>query len=67
MSPSSLYILCTEVCECVNDQGQALNITAAESKGPAANIYFSVPAFVVLFRESLEVVIAPWRGPRFLR
>ncbi|CAJ1351815.1 unnamed protein product [Effrenium voratum] len=46
-----------EVCECVNDQGQALNITAAESKGPAANIYFSVPAFVVLFRESLEVVI----------
>ncbi|CAJ1394653.1 unnamed protein product [Effrenium voratum] len=47
----------SQVCECVNDQGQALNITAAESKGPAANIYFSVPAFVVLFRESLEVVI----------
>ncbi|CAE8626282.1 unnamed protein product, partial [Polarella glacialis] len=29
----------------------------ADSKGGTANIYFSVPAFIVLFRESLEVMI----------
>eukprot|EP00913_Durusdinium_trenchii_P009138 g8588.t1 len=45
-------------CDCVDAAtGQANNITQAEPRTGVANIYFSVPAFVVLFRESLEVVI----------
>lgn len=45
-------------CDCVDAAtGRANNITTAEPRTGVANIYFSVPAFVVLFRESLEVVI----------
>ena len=32
-------------------------VTVAAPRLAPANLYFSVPAFVVLFRESLEVVI----------
>ncbi|CAE8620269.1 unnamed protein product [Polarella glacialis] len=34
-----------------------VGVYAGDPKGESANIYFSVPAFIVLFRESLEVVI----------
>jgi len=45
-------------CDCVDAAtGLRDNITVAAPRSGAANIYFSVPAFVVLFRESLEVVI----------
>jgi len=43
-------------CQCRSDQGEILAL-AAEAKTGAVNLYFSIPAFVVLFRESLEVVI----------
>eukprot|EP00435_Cladocopium_sp_Y103_P028150 s182_g7.t1 len=45
-------------CDCVDAAtGLRENITVAAPRSGVANIYFSVPAFVVLFRESLEVVI----------
>lgn len=45
-------------CDCVDAAtGLRDNITVAAPRSGVANIYFSVPAFVVLFRESLEVVI----------
>ena len=45
-------------CDCVDEAtGLRDNITVAAPRSGVANIYFSVPAFVVLFRESLEVVI----------
>ena len=41
-------------CDCVDAAtGLRDNITVAAPRSGAANIYFSVPAFVVLFRESL--------------
>ena len=47
-----------QVCDCVDlATGLRDNITVASPRLAAANLYFSVPAFVVLFRESLEVVI----------
>jgi len=45
-----------EKCNCVESR-TGLDDFGDSDKGPKANIYFSVPAFVVLFRESLEVVI----------
>lgn len=45
-------------CDCVDAAtGARDNVTVAAPRTGTANIYFSVPAFVVLFRESLEVVI----------
>ena len=47
-----------QVCDCVDEAtGLRDNITVAAPRLAPANLYFSVPAFVVLFRESLEVVI----------
>ncbi|CAE7279316.1 unnamed protein product [Symbiodinium pilosum] len=44
-----------QVCDCVDEAtGLRDNITVAAPRLGTANIYFSVPAFVVLFRESLE-------------
>jgi len=43
-------------CLCRTEQGVLIN-GVAEAKAEAVNIYFSIPAFIVLFRESLEVVI----------
>ncbi|CAE7686525.1 ftrA, partial [Symbiodinium sp. KB8] len=45
-----------QVCDCVDEAtGLRDNITVAAPRLAPANLYFSVPAFVVLFRESLEV------------
>jgi len=44
-------------CNCMMSDGTPVNGTQAGDKGGQVNIYFSVPAFVVLFRESLEVMI----------
>lgn len=52
------HVYWIQACDCVDAAtGQANNITVAAPRTGAANLYFSVPAFVVLFRESLEVVI----------
>eukprot|EP00438_Fugacium_kawagutii_P027125 Skav225188 [mRNA] locus=scaffold3065:46445:51377:+ [translate_table: standard] len=52
------HVYWIQACDCVDAAtGLANNITVAEPRTSAANLYFSVPAFVVLFRESLEVVI----------
>jgi len=45
-------------CNCKrSDTGEVMSSVSANAKGGDVNLYFSVPAFVVLFRESLEVVI----------
>jgi len=45
-------------CNCRNlETGEVLTEDTEGGKGGEANLYFSVPAFIVLFRESLEVVI----------
>lgn len=45
------HVTWAQVCDC------GLSDTVAEPKDAEQNIYFSVPVFIVLFRESLEVVI----------
>jgi len=47
----------TSRCNCAYSDGTAVNSRNAEDRSGATNIYFSVPAFVVLFRESFEVMI----------
>ena len=40
-----------QACECVDEAtGLRDNVTVAEPRVGSANLYFSVPAFVVLFR-----------------
>jgi high-affinity iron transporter len=45
------------VCNCRWSDGSDINQAGTPAPRVEANIYFSVPAFVVLFRESFEVVI----------
>merc|ERR1712232_977753 len=44
-------------CNCRLSDGSLIGSKSASPKAAEANLYFSVPAFVVLFRESFEVVV----------
>jgi len=44
-------------CLCRLEGLDYISNSTAEEKSTALNLYFSIPAFIVLFRESLEVVI----------
>jgi high-affinity iron transporter len=56
MEPLETCTRCTDFCGC-RWCGEAEGCKSEEKNASDVNVYFSVPAFVVLFRESLEVVL----------